>query len=92
MSDLNWNKNEDPAAERSQNDGLGDAGPALFIRSCTCGAKNCGKIIVGMHQPAIRELEGSDELVSIVYMPLSIAQEVVDVIRRLAAEEGIRVL
>lgn len=66
--------------------------PEFFVSRCDCGNKQCRSITFAMINPILRPLEDEpDNLAAMVQFPVEQAQALVDHIRKLAAERGVRV-
>lgn len=55
--------------------------PTLLVQPCECGTEGCKKFVIAMIHPLIRELEGSDQLASMVLFP---AENGASLIRQIA--------
>lgn len=60
--------------------------PELFLTPCQCETPDCDRFIIAMLRPVIKPLEGTNELVSMVYFPKGMAHDLVSQVRQLAAE------
>ncbi len=67
--------------------------PELHIQECQCGTPTCDRIIVAMVRPVIKPLAPEDggELASLVYLPMAAVQGMVDHIRKLCRDKGVRI-
>lgn len=60
-------------------------GTQLLVQPCGCGAKDCETFVIAMIRPVIKPLDGTDELVSMVYFPDCLAGELIAKIREMVA-------
>jgi len=65
--------------------------PELLVQPCDCGQPGCQKIVIAMRHPQIKTVEGTDELLSVVYLPPDQIQGMIDYIRDLARERGLQI-
>jgi hypothetical protein len=65
--------------------------PQLFVKGCDCGDPHCKKILIAIIRPDMKTLENTEELVPCCHLPEEHIQSLVDYIRELCKEKGIRI-